>query len=432
MANLKQAYKTIIEEHFPERMTITLGDQTLELRKRTWRVEEDGATVERGLRYGDNPGQEAAMYELVGGNLELGGCRYIGPDRGLISAVDERMLLQSGKHPGKINLTDVDSALGILKYLMDRPAAAVMKHNNPSGVARGASAREAVERAYMTDRLAAMGGCVALNRPVDRNAAEFVAGNFIEVIAAPSYEEGAVEILTASKNLRIIEIPRIDRLGDYREARFLEFKSLMDGGVIVQQSAVSRIARPTDFLPAEAEGEAKEKKETVACERTPTAAEYDDLIFGWNVELGVTSNSVLFVRDGVTVAIGTGEQDRVGCAEIAVHKAYTKHADLLSFRRHGMPYNVLKLEVDKGARPPSELIAIDEETRDARGGLPGSCMISDGFFPFRDGVDVGLRQGITAVAQPGGSIRDAEVIRACNEADPRVAMVFTGQRAFRH
>jgi phosphoribosylaminoimidazolecarboxamide formyltransferase/IMP cyclohydrolase len=428
VANLKQAYKTIIEEHFPARIRITVGDQILELKKRTWRVEEDGVTVERGLRYGENPGQEAAMYELVGGNLELGGCRYIEPGRGLVSAIDERMLLQPGKHPGKINLTDIDSALGILKYLMDRPAAAVMKHNNPSGVARGASAREAVERAYMTDRLAAMGGCVAVNRPVDRETATFAAENFIEVIAAPSFEEGALEILKASRNLRIIEIPRIERLGDYRQARFLEIKSLMDGGIIVQQSAVSRINGPGDFLPAEA----KEKKEVVACERRPTAAEYDDLIFGWNVELGVTSNSVLFVRDGVTVAIGTGEQDRVGCAEIAVHKAYTKHADLSSFRRHGLPYNVLKLEVDQGVRPASDQAAIDEETRAARGGLPGSCMISDGFFPFRDGVDVGLRQGVTAVAQPGGSIRDAEVIRACNEADPKVAMVFTGQRAFRH
>jgi phosphoribosylaminoimidazolecarboxamide formyltransferase/IMP cyclohydrolase len=428
VANLKQAYKTIIEEHFPERMTITLGGQTLELKKRTWRFEEDGATVERGLRYGENPGQEAALYELVGGNLELGGCRYLEPGRGLVSAIDEGMLLQPGKHPGKINLTDVDSALGILKYLMDRPAAAVMKHNNPSGVARGASAREAVERAYLTDRLAAMGGCVAVNRPVDRETAAFVAENYVEVVAAPSYEEGAVEILKASRNLRIIEIPRIERLGDYRQARYLELKSLMDGGVIVQQSQVSRIAAPADFLPAEA----REKKETVACERAPTAAEYDDLIFGWNVELGVTSNSVLFVRDGVTVAIGTGEQDRVGCAEIAVHKAYTKHADLSCFRRHGIPYNVLKLEVEKGTRPAAELAALDEETRAARGGLPGSCMISDGFFPFRDGVDVGLRQGITAVAQPGGSIRDAEVIRACNEAEPKVAMVFTGQRAFRH
>jgi len=429
MANLKKAYKTIVEEHFPERMTIALGDQRLEFRKRTWRIQDADGEVDRGLRYGENPGQEAALYELVGGNLTLGGCRYIEPGRGLVSSLDEAGLKQFGKHPGKINLTDIDSALNILKYLIDRPAAAVMKHNNPSGVARGTSAAEAVERAFMADRLAAMGGCVALNRPVDLAAAEFLAAHFIEVVAAPAYEAGTLERLSESKNLRIVEIPRIDQLGDYREARVLELRSLIDGGIIVQQSAKSRISGPEDFLPAEA---GSKKTGYTRCERQPSAEEYDDLIFGWNVELGVTSNSVLFVKDGVTVAIGTGEQDRVGCAEIAVQKAYTKHADRLCFERHEVPYNVLQLEVERGDRPAGDKEAIDVETAAARGGLVGSRMISDGFFPFRDGVDVGIRQGISAVAQPGGSIRDKEVIEACNEADPRVAMVFTGQRAFRH
>jgi phosphoribosylaminoimidazolecarboxamide formyltransferase/IMP cyclohydrolase len=429
MANLKKAYKTIAEDHFPAQMTITLGEQRLEFRKRTWRIDDGEGEVQRGLRYGENPGQEAALYELVGGNLTLGECRYIEPERGLVSSLDEPGLKQFGKHPGKINLTDIDSALAILKYLMDRPAAAVMKHNNPSGVARADSAAEAVERAFMADRLAAMGGCVALNRPVDLATAEFLAAHFIEVVAAPAYERGALERLTESKNLRIVEIPRIDRLGDYREARVLELKSLIDGGVIVQQSAVSRIAGPDDFIPAEA---GSKKKGVTRCARQPNAEEYDDLIFGWNVELGVTSNSVLFVKDGVTVAIGTGEQDRVGCAEIAVQKAYTKHADRLCYERHGVPYNVLLLEIERGDRPPAVKDEIDTETAEAKGGLIGARMISDGFFPFRDGVDVGIRQGVSAVAQPGGSIRDKEVIEACNEADPKVAMVFTGQRAFRH
>jgi phosphoribosylaminoimidazolecarboxamide formyltransferase/IMP cyclohydrolase len=429
MANLKRAYKTIIEDHFPAELTIALGEQRLALRKRTWTIDEDGRPVERGLRYGENPGQEAALYELVGGNLTLGECRYIEPGNGLVSSIDEAGLKQFGKHPGKINLTDIDSALNILKYLMDRPAAAVMKHNNPSGVARGGSAAEAVARAFMADRLAAMGGCVALNRPVDRDAAEFLAAHFIEVVAAPAYEAGALDLLARNKNLRVVEIPRIERLGDYREAHVLELRSLIDGGIIVQQSAVSRIRSAQDFLPAEA-GSAKTG--IARCGRQPTPAEIDDLIFGWNVELGVTSNSVLFVKNGVTVAIGTGEQDRVGCAEIAVSKAYTKHADRLCFERHGVPYNVLLLEVERGERPAAEREAIDAETAAAKGGLIGSRMISDGFFPFRDGVDVGIRQGISAVAQPGGSIRDREVIEACNEARPQVAMVFTGQRAFRH
>ncbi len=427
MANLKKAYKTIVDDNFPSDMTITLGEQKLVYRKRTWKIEEKGEVIDRGLRYGENPGQESALYELVNGNLMIGDCQFIEPGRGLVSALDEEMMLQFGKHPGKINLTDIDAALNIIKYLMDTPAAAVMKHNNPSGAAKGANAADAIEKAFMTDRLAAMGGCVAVNRPIDKTAAEFIAANYVEVVVAPSYEDAAIDILKERKNLRIVQIPRMAALADYRAARFLDFKSLIDGGIIVQSSPVSKITSPSDFIPAEVPSK---KAAPVVCDRTPTDAEYADLIFGWNVELGVTSNSVLFVKDGVTVAIGTGEQDRVGCAEIAVHKAYTKYADRLCFEKYKMPYNEYKLEVEKGNRSAADLEAIDAQTREARGGLIGSCMISDGFFPFRDGVDVGIRQGITAVAQPGGSMRDNEVIEACNEAG--VAMVFTGQRAFKH
>ncbi len=428
MANLKKAYKTVLADHFPPEMTISFGDQTLRYRKRTWKIDERGEVVEKGLRYGENPGQEAALYELMEGNLALGECRFIEPGLGLVGALEESNLLQFGKHPGKINLTDIDAALNILKYLMEEPSAAVMKHNNPSGVAQGGSAGQAVERAFMTDRLAAMGGCVAVNRPLDKAGAEFLANHFVEVIVAPGFDDGVVEMLAKNKNLRIVEIPRMDRLADYAKYRFAELKSLIDGGIIVQQSQVSAIRSKDDFLPATA----KSKDARVACERTPTGEEYRDLMFGWNVELGVTSNSVIFVKDGVTVSIGTGEQDRVGCAQIAVSKAYTKLADRLCFESHEVPYNVLKLEVDQGKRDRQDLEAIEKQAREARGGLVGSRMISDGFFPFRDGVDVGIREGITAVAQPGGSIRDAEVIQACNEASPKVAMVFTGQRAFKH
>jgi len=162
----------------------------------------------------------------------------------------------------------------------------------------------------------------------------------------------------------------------------------------------------------------------------PTEREYEDMLFGWHVQQGVTSNSVIFVKDGVTVGIGTGEQDRVGVAEIAVFKAYTKHADALCFRRHGIPYKQFELEAARGKRDRAALDEIDEETRRAKGGLVGSIMVSDAFFPFRDGVDVGIKEGITGVVQPGGSERDYEVITACNESN--VTMVFTGQRLFKH
>jgi phosphoribosylaminoimidazolecarboxamide formyltransferase/IMP cyclohydrolase len=119
-------------------------------------------------------------------------------------------------------------------------------------------------------------------------------------------------------------------------------------------------------------------------------------------------------------------------AEIAVYKAYTKYADLVCFDKYGISYKQLALEVENGNRKDSELKEIDGETRASRGGLPGSVAVSDAFFPFRDGVDVIIKEGITGIVQPGGSIRDFESIEACNEADPKVAMVYTGQRAFRH
>ena len=207
---------------------------------------------------------------------------------------------------------------------------------------------------------------------------------------------------------------------------FVEFKALIDGGLIIQQSQINRIRTKDDFLPAKAVYEGKE----YTIKRQPTDEEYEDMLFGWHVEQGVTSNSVIYVKDGCTVGIGTGEQDRVGVAEIAVYKAYTKYADALCFKRYGISYKDFELEVRKGKRDRAALDEIDEETKQAKGGLIGATMVSDAFFPFRDGVDVGIKEGIRAVVQPGGSLRDHEVIEACNEAD--VTMVFTGQRLFKH
>jgi phosphoribosylaminoimidazolecarboxamide formyltransferase/IMP cyclohydrolase len=150
------------------------------------------------------------------------------------------------------------------------------------------------------------------------------------------------------------------------------------------------------------------------------------------VEQGVTSNSVLYIKDGVTVGIGTGEQDRVGVAEIAVFKAYTKYADTLCFRQYGIPYKTLEWEIEAGKRDHAQKEEIDQQVKEERGGITGSIMVSDAFFPFRDGVDVGIKEGITGIVHPGGSERDFESIEACNEADPQVTMVFTGQRAFKH
>ena len=302
----------------------------------------------------------------------------------------------------------------------------ILKHNNPCGAAHGSSLVEAYDRANMADRIAAFGGCVVFNQPVDKATAELVSANYLEVVAAPDYEEGTVEILKKRANLRIIQISRMDRLRDYRTVRFLDFKSLLDGGIVVQQSPLNAVLRAEDFKTAET----TYKGTAYRIKRPPSPADLKDLLFGWSVEQGVTSNSVLYVKDECTVGIGTGEQDRVGVAEIAVFKAYTKYADRLCFDRHGIPYKDLELAIARGTHDRALKEEIDAATRRAKGGLVGSAMVSDAFFPFRDGVDVGLKEGVTAVVQPGGSLRDFEVIEACNEAD--ATMVFTGQRAFKH
>ena len=407
MSDIKAMYRTVMADHFPPEMTITFGDQKLVYRKRTWKLPDSkGEVIEMGLRYGENPGQEAALYELAGGNLTLGDCHFLEPGYALTSAIDEAAMVQAGKHPGKTNLTDVDNGLNIIKFLQKKPAAVILKHNNPCGAAWADNLAAAYDKANMADRIAAFGGAAVFNRPLDKTCAELVSQNYLEVVAAPDFESGTLDILKKAKDLRIIRIARFDRLQHLVHHRFVEFKSLCDGGLIVQQSPLNAILKKEDFKPAVAVHQGKEYR----CRREPSDREYEDLLFGWWVEQGVTSNSVLYVKDGATVGIGTGEQDRVGVAEIAIFKAYTKFADALCFKRFGMPYKNLELEILQAKRDASDKVEIDIAAREAKGGLIGSVMISDAFFPFRDGVDVGIREGVSAIAHAGGSVRDYEVI----------------------
>jgi phosphoribosylaminoimidazolecarboxamide formyltransferase/IMP cyclohydrolase len=285
-------------------------------------------------------------------------------------------------------------------------------------VAKADSLAESYMRALMADRVAAFGGAIALNREVDRETAELIVQGYAEVVVAPEFAKGVMDIFGKMKNLRVMRINAMSRLQEYIGKRFVDLKSLIDGGVIAQWSFVPHARTKDKLIHARAEYQGKEYK----INRLPTEREYDDLLFGWLVESGVTSNSVLYVKDGATVGIGTGEQDRVGVAEIARDKAYRKLADRICWERYKIPYNNLN---DRDIRAE-----IDKEVMEKKGGLIGSCMVSDAFFPFRDGVDVGIREGISAVIQPGGSNRDFEVIEACNEAN--VAMVFTGERSFKH
>jgi phosphoribosylaminoimidazolecarboxamide formyltransferase/IMP cyclohydrolase len=408
-------YRTIMDDHFPPQMEISFVDgknrQTLVYDKVTWVIEG----VEKGLRYGENPGQEAALYQLVNGNLVLGQVANIQPGNYLASDVE---LLQSGKHPGKTNITDADNSLNILRYFTDRPTVVIVKHNNPCGVARADRLADAYHKANMADRVAAFGGCIACNRPVDKVTAEAICRQYAEVVVAPEFEEGVLDIFGRKKNLRVMRIGNIERLQGFVGQTFVDLKSLVDGGIIAQWSFVPVTRGKADLALAECDYKGKRYR----VNRAPTAKEVDDLLFGWYVEAGVTSNSVIYVKDQVTVGIGTGEQDRVGVAEIARDKAYRKLADRYCFETYGIAYNDLP-EAGKKAE-------IDARVAKEKGGLIGAAMVSDAFFPFRDGVDVGIREGIRSVIQPGGSENDYQAIEACNAAD--VAMVFTGQRSFKH
>jgi phosphoribosylaminoimidazolecarboxamide formyltransferase/IMP cyclohydrolase len=413
--DLKKMYRTIMDDHFPPKMEISFVDQdkrqTLFYEKVSWTIDN----IQKGLRYGENPGQEAALFKLVNGNLVLGETESIQPGQYLASDIE---LLQSGKHPGKTNLTDADNSLNILRYFPDKPTVVIVKHNNPCGVARSDTLEDAYQKANIADRIAAFGGCIAVNRAVDRATAEAIIQQYAEVVVAPDFEEGVMGIFSKKKNLRVIRIGNIERLQAFVGQRCVEFKSLIDGGIVAQWSFVPEARTRSDLKLAECEYKGKHFR----IQREPTDEEYNDMLFGWLVESGITSNSVIYVKDQVTVGIGTGEQDRVGVAEIARDKAYRKLADRYCFEMYGMPYNDLQ-DDDKKAE-------IDDKVAAEKGGLIGAAMVSDAFFPFRDGVDVGLKEGITSVIHAGGSENDYQSIEACNEVG--ATMVYTGQRSFKH
>lgn len=413
--NLKQMYRTIMDDHFSPQMEISFVDgnnrQTLFYEKVSWTIDN----VRKGLRYGENPGQEAALYRLVNGNLVLGNTRTIQAGQYLVSDIE---LLQSGKHPGKTNLTDADNALNILRYFTNEPTVVIVKHNNPCGVARAASLADAYEKAHMADRVAAFGGCIAVNRAIDMETAERISAQYAEVVVAPDFEAGVMDLFSRKKNLRVVRINNIGRLQDFVGEAYIDLKSLIDGGIIVQWPFTAKARTREDLSLAACEHHDTAYK----IERAPTDREYADMLFGWLVEAGITSNSVIYVKNGVTVGIGTGEQDRVGVAEIARDKAYRKLADRYCYEQYGIAYNEMT-NVEKKAD-------IDNRVAAEKGGLIGSAMVSDAFFPFRDGVDVGLREGVSAVIQPGGSDNDYQSIAACNEAG--ATMVYTGQRSFKH
>lgn len=411
---LSAMYKKKQQDLFPGSMDLVFhypdGDRCLSYTKVQWPDDEGNLS---GLRYGENPHQQAALYRLADGEFSLDGLVDIRPVKGLSSDLE---LVKSGKHPGKINIVDIDRALGIMRFLSDSPTVLIMKHNNPCGAARGKNIAEALKKAYEGDSIAAFGGTVLLNRPVDLPSAEYISERYFENVAAPDFEAGTIGKLSGRKNLRVFQIQGMERLEELARRRFIECTALIDGGLVLQNSYDTNILSRKDFCPARQE----RKGQIWEIDRLPTEQEYRDLLFGWFVESGVSSNSVIFVKDGSCLAIGTGEQDRLGVVQIARDKAIRGRAQLYALDRFGSGLYLQSEETQK------QLLTEAEESRP----LEGAVMVSDGFFPFRDGIDVALEQGVRAIAEPGGSIRDGEVIEACNQYN--AALVFTAERSFRH
>lgn len=303
----------------------------------------------QSLRYGENPGQEAAFY------VERAG-------EGLAGLVQK-----GGKELSFNNLLDLEGALLSADPFADQPCCAIIKHTTPCGLAVGNDALEAYQKALACDPVSAFGSVIAFTVPVDDATAEAVASLFVECVVAPAFSEGAVEILGRKKNLRLLE-----GTARWRDGA-LDFKRVR-GGFLVQD-------RPPVSL-----GDGAWK---VVTRRAPTAREHADLLFAWRAVSAVKSNAIVLARNGATIGIGAGQMSRVDASFMAVHKARSIGHDTI-----------------------------------------GAALGSDAFFPFRDSIDQVAEAGVTAIVQPGGSVRDPEVIEAADEKG--IAMIFTGQRLFRH
>jgi phosphoribosylaminoimidazolecarboxamide formyltransferase/IMP cyclohydrolase len=335
-----------------------------------WEVFPDRLVVSlqraQALRYGENPDQQAAFYGFE-------------RTAGLASLVQHH-----GKELSYNNLLDVDGALLSLAPFArtERAAVCIIKHTTPCGLAVADTNAEAFQRALATDPTSAFGSVIAFNTPVDAETAKRMSSMFIECVLAPAYQPEAMDTLGAKKNVRILTYPANDpaaflaAYGREPEARMLRS---VYGGMLAQSPPEPPFYGPVD----------KKSEWKVVTERQPTDGEWDDLRFAWAAVFGVKSNAIVLARGGAVLGIGAGQMSRVDSSRIAVMKA-----------------------------------------GDAKHDLKGCALASDAFVPFRDGVDAAARAGVGAIVQPGGSLRDEEVIAAANEH--AMTMVFTGRRLFRH
>ncbi|WDH83248.1 bifunctional phosphoribosylaminoimidazolecarboxamide formyltransferase/IMP cyclohydrolase [Paenibacillus urinalis] len=303
------------------------------------------------LRYGENPHQQAAFYR-----------KPLAPNGTLTTA--EQL---HGKELSYNNINDANAALQIVKEF-DAPAVVAVKHMNPCGVGTGENIYEAYMKAYNADPTSIFGGIVAANRMIDSDTAAKLSEIFLEIVLAPDFTAEAMEILTKKKNIRLL---KMGELGSAKERTSQFVVTSIDGGMVVQQSDIHSID----------EGDLQ-----VVTDRTPSAEEMKQLLFGWKVVKHVKSNAIVLAADDMTVGVGAGQMNRVGAAKIALEQAGDK--------------------------------------------AKGAALASDAFFPMGDTVELAAKHGITAIIQPGGSIKDEESIKAANEHG--IAMVFTGVRHFKH
>ena len=318
------------------------------------------------LRYGENPHQPAAFYSPTVGPLTVGDIKLLKTGKGGLSMT---------------NVEDANNSMRIVSYF-DRPAVAVMKHVNPSGAATQNANEPLVEiyrRARDCDALAAFGSVVGFNCEVDPVTAEELMNSYVEGVVAPSYAEGCMEFFEQKKNIRIMQVDGLDAISKYVGEPMwpLDISVQMDGSLVLQAPMLTKLRGPEDLR--------------VVTERQLTEQELKDLLFSWYVCMNVRSNGVVLSKGNTTIGVGTGQQDRVTAVRLALDKA--------KMRGH------------------------DEE-------IAGAVLASDGFFPFRDSIDLIADYGVTAAVQPGGSVRDKKVIAACDEHG--IAMVFTDERCFRH
>jgi phosphoribosylaminoimidazolecarboxamide formyltransferase/IMP cyclohydrolase len=339
------------------------------------------------LRYGENPDQAASFYGFPGFEGGLAGLTQL-----------------HGKELSYNNLLDLDGALLALSpfAFSPHPAVCIVKHTTPCGLAVGGGLEEAYEKALATDPVSAFGSVISTNRSVDGATAQALSKLFVECIVAPGFDPDALEILTQKKNLRLLALPEganasgLDPEDDAwwgdapdevrNAARFLAAHGREPESIVFRSVYGGVLAQSPPNQPFYGLGGEEWK---VVTDRAPTETEMDDLRFAWAAVFGVKSNAILLARNGATLGIGAGQMSRVDSSKIAVRKA-----------------------------------------GEAGLSLDGSVLASDAFFPFRDGVDAAAEAGVNAIVEPGGSVRDEEVIQAANEHG--IAMVFTGRRLFRH